>query len=107
MENLGGYKRAMDRCLYYIAHDAWARFSGYQIDHASACLTFRGSRTSDNLDELAGNDGLTSAVVQNLELVDHVAGVLGGVVHGVLTRRDLASVALGKCLVLLVCMMER
>jgi hypothetical protein len=43
------------------------------------CLTLGSSRTSDNLDKFASNDGLTGTVVQNLELVDHVSGVLGGV----------------------------
>jgi hypothetical protein len=52
--------------------------------------------TSDNLDELAGNDGLASTVEQNLELGDHLAGVLGGVVHGVAAGGLLAGVALGK-----------
>ena len=44
-----------------------------------SCLTLRSSRTSDNLDKFASNNGLTGTVVQNLELVDHVSGVLGGV----------------------------
>ena len=52
--------------------------------------------TSDNLDELAGNDGLASTVEQNLELGDHLAGVLGGVVHGVAAGGLLAGVALCK-----------
>jgi hypothetical protein len=52
--------------------------------------------TSDNLDELTGNDGLASTVEQNLELGDHLAGVLGSVVHGVAAGGLLASVALGK-----------
>jgi hypothetical protein len=42
-------------------------------------LTLGCGCTSDNLDEFASNDGLTGPVVKNLELVDHVAGVLGGV----------------------------
>jgi hypothetical protein len=52
--------------------------------------------TSDDLDELTGNDGLASTVEQNLELGDHLAGVLGGVVHGVAAGGLLAGVALGK-----------
>ena len=63
-----------------------------------AWLTLRRSRTSNDLDEFAGNDGLTSSVVENLELVDHVTSVLGRIVHGVLASRDLASVALSKSL---------
>lgn len=59
-------------------------------------LVLGGGGTSDNLDELTGNDGLTSAVEQNLELGDHVTGVLGGVVHGVAAGGLLASVALGE-----------
>lgn len=45
------------------------------------CLTLGSSRTSDNLDKFASNDGLTGTVVQDLELADHVAGVLGGVLE--------------------------
>jgi hypothetical protein len=41
---------------------------------------------------------LTGTVVKNLELVDHVTSVLGGVVHSVLARGLLASVTLSKCL---------
>jgi hypothetical protein len=61
-------------------------------------LVLGSSRTSNNLDKFASNDGLTGTVVENLELVDHVTSVLGGVVHGVLARGLLAGVALGKCL---------
>src|SRR5690348_12369996 len=61
-------------------------------------LVLGSSRTSDNLDKLASNDGLTGTVVENLELVDHVTSVLGGVVHCVLARGLLAGVALSKCL---------
>ena len=61
-------------------------------------LLLGGGGTSDNLDELTGNDGLTGTVVENLELVDHVTSVLGGVVHCVLARGLLAGVALSKCL---------
>lgn len=42
----------------------------------------RGHGTRDDLDELAGNDGLASAVEENLVLGDHLAGVLGGVLVG-------------------------
>ena len=39
---------------------------------------------------------MSGAVEQNLEAVDHVAGVLGRVVHGVAAGRLLAGVALGQ-----------
>lgn len=42
----------------------------------------RGGGTSDNLDQFASNDGLTGTVEENLVLVDHLAGVLGGVLQG-------------------------
>ena len=47
----------------------------------SACsvrsLHVRGSSsTSDNLDQLSGNDSLSGTVEKNLVLVDHLAGVL-------------------------------
>jgi hypothetical protein len=56
------------------------QISGYLIILLK-CLTLRCSRTSDNLDKFASNDGLTGTVVQDLELVDHVSGVLGGVLR--------------------------
>lgn len=41
------------------------------------CLHVRGSGgTSDNFDQLSGNDSLSGAVEKNLVPVDHVAGVL-------------------------------
>ncbi|KAJ8611823.1 hypothetical protein MRB53_037736 [Persea americana] len=52
--------------------------------------------TSDDFDQLTSDDSLSRSVVQNLESVDHVAGVLGGIVHGVAARGDLAGVTLGK-----------
>ena len=61
-------------------------------------LVLGSSRTSNDLDKFASNDGLTGTVVENLELVDHVTSVLGGVVHGVLARGLLASVTLSKSL---------
>ena len=46
-------------------------------------LHVRGSGgTGDNLDQLVGNDGLASTVVENLELANHLTGVLGGVLWG-------------------------
>jgi hypothetical protein len=54
--------------------------------------------TSDNLDQLTGNGSLSGTVVENLESVDHVTSVLGGVVHGVAASRLLTSVTLGKSL---------
>lgn len=44
-------------------------------------LLLGSSSASDNLDKFASNDGLASAVEENLELVDHVAGVLGSVLQ--------------------------
>jgi hypothetical protein len=58
----------------------------------------RGGGTSDNLDQLTGNGSLSGTVVENLESVDHVTSVLGGVVHGVAASRLLTSVTLGKSL---------
>lgn len=59
------------------------------------------SRTSNNLDKFTSNDGLTGTVVENLELVDHVTSVLGGVVHGVAASRLLTGVTLGKSLIII------
>lgn len=42
-------------------------------------LLLGGGCTSDNLDQLASNDGLTGSVEENLVLVDHVSSVLGGI----------------------------
>ena len=55
-----------------------------------------GGRTRDDLDQLAGNDGLSGSVVENLELIDHVAGVLRCIVHGVAAGGLFGGVALGK-----------
>lgn len=49
----------------------------YIIDHFS--LLLGSGSTSDNLNKFAGNDGLASAVEENLEPGDHVSGVLGGI----------------------------
>jgi hypothetical protein len=64
------------------------QISGYLIILLT-CLTLGGSRTSDNLDKFASNDGLTGTVVQDLELVDHVSSVLGGVLEYMCQRGDL------------------
>jgi hypothetical protein len=58
------------------------QISGYLIILLT-CLTLGSSRTSDNLDKFASNDGLTGTVVQDLELVDHVSGVLGSVLKDI------------------------
>jgi hypothetical protein len=50
-----------------------------KVSNYRTCLTLRSCGTRNNLDKFASNDGLTGTVVQNLELVDHVSGVLGGV----------------------------
>lgn len=59
-------------------------------------LLLRCSSTSNNLNQLASNDSLSRSVVKNLELIDHVASVLGSVVHGVTAGRNLASVTLSQ-----------
>ena len=74
--------------LHIICSDIF-RFRGLR-------LLLGGGGTSNNLDKLTGNDGLASTVEENLELGDHLAGVLGGVVHGVAAGGLLAGVALGK-----------
>jgi hypothetical protein len=56
----------------------------------------RGSSTSDNLNQLSGNDSLSGTVEKNLVLVDHLTGVLGSVIHSVSSGGLLAGVALGK-----------
>lgn len=61
----------------------------------------RGGGTSDNLDQLTGNGSLSGTVVQNLESVDHVTSVLGGVIHSVAASRLLTGVALGKSLIVI------
>lgn len=47
----------------------------------------RGSGTSDNFDQFAGNDSLSGSVEENLVLVDHLAGVLGGILQDRLASR--------------------
>lgn len=50
--------------------------------HPSVYLHVLGSSgTSNNLDQLASNDGLTGTVEENLVLVDHLTGVLRGVLY--------------------------
>lgn len=46
---------------------------------AKPLAVLRSSSTGDNLNEFTSNDGLTGTVEQDLELGDHVTGVLGSV----------------------------
>ena len=85
-----------EQYLFYTAQ--LSQMSGISSLPPLQPLVLGSSRTSNDLDKFASNDGLTSTVVENLELVDHVTSVLGGVVHGVLARGLLAGVALSKCL---------
>jgi hypothetical protein len=57
----------------------WLRFAPlYFHNH----LTLFGCcRASDDFDQLASDDGLTSPVKENLELVDHITGILRSVLH--------------------------
>ena len=50
--------------------------------------------TSDDVDELVGDGSLATTVVLHLQRGDHVAGILGRVVHGVTTRALLSGMAL-------------
>ena len=85
-----------EQYLFYTAQ--LSQMSGISSLPPLQSLRLGSSRTSNNLDKFASNDGLTGTVVENLELVDHVTSVLGGVVHGVLARGLLASVTLSKSL---------
>ncbi len=49
--------------------------------HILSLHILRGGGTSDNLDQLASNDGLTGSVEQNLVLADHLTSVLGSVLE--------------------------
>lgn len=51
-----------------------------QVMYNRLLILGRGS-TSNNFHQLASDDGLTGSVVDDLELADHVSGVLGGVLH--------------------------
>lgn len=51
------------------------------------CLRrLKGTGTCDDVDELVRDGGLTTTVVFELQIRDHVASVLGGVVHGVAAK---------------------
>lgn len=54
--------------------------------HLHCLHVLRGSSTSDNLDQLSGNDGLSGTVEENLVAADHVTSVLGGVLRELLVR---------------------
>lgn len=53
---------------------------------------------SDNFNQFSSNDSLSSTVEQDLELVDHLTSVLGGIVHSVTASRLLTGVSLSKSL---------
>lgn len=50
--------------------------------------------TGDDLDQFARNHRLSRAVERQRQLVDHLAGVLAGIVHGAHARRLLRAGAL-------------
>jgi hypothetical protein len=79
------------------AHDAREIARKYTA-HTGRLHILRCGGTSDDLDQLTGNGGLSGTVVENLESVDHVTSVLGGIVHGVAASRLLTGVTLGKSL---------
>ena len=59
-------------------------------------LSLTSSRSRNNLHQLTSNDSLSGAVVNHLEFVDHLVGVLAGIVHGVAAGSLLDCVAFGK-----------
>lgn len=69
-----GYFDTKGTCEYYTNSSHL-----YHLVLAAVLHVLGGGSTSDNFDQLSGNDGLTCSVEQNLVLVDHLASVLGGV----------------------------
>ena len=69
------WKRNLD--LFYI-HCGSRRYDqdAARYDPEPLLYIGGGGRTSDDVDEFGGDDGLTGAVVDDLVLVDHVTGVL-------------------------------
>ena len=67
-----------EQIVFYTASCQW-QGPDLKVSNSRSYLTLGSSRTGNNLDKFASDDGLTGTVVQNLELVDHVSGVLGGV----------------------------
>jgi hypothetical protein len=63
-----------------------------RIIRSTHSLQSRG--TSDNINQLGGNGGLTGTVVGHGQAVNHISGVLGGVLHGVTLGRHLRGVTL-------------
>ena len=57
-------------------------------------LYLQSGSTSNDIDQLVGDSGLATTVVLHLEAGNHVGGVLGCVVHGLLPGGLLAGVAL-------------
>lgn len=52
---------------------------------------FQSRSTGDNFNQLASDDSLSGAVERQRQLVNHLAGVLAGVVHGAHARRLLRA----------------
>ena len=67
--------------------------SNKYVQCAHFLLILRSSRTSDNLHQFTCDNRLSRPVIQNLEPINHVAGVLGSVVHGVAACGLFAGVA--------------
>lgn len=58
----------------------------------------RGNIPSNDLNQLSSDDCLSSTIEKNLESIDHVTSILGGIVHSITASRDLASVTLRESL---------
>ena len=49
---------------------------------STARLALERGGTRDNLNQLGGDSGLAGSVILQVELAEHLAGILGGVLHG-------------------------
>lgn len=75
-------------------HACWVHPTSSPLRPFLPLLYLQSGSTSDDIDELVGDSGLATTVVLHLQAGDHVGGVLGCVIHGLLPGGLLAGVAL-------------